>query len=431
MIMKLAETYMISRVSIYEFEVRLSETVLELYTALNNHEIEQQKLKLKKKSKWLKIGLVAGIGAIAGLATPIIAPALAIGFATVGTAFTAIGGSVGAIIGSSLAATGTYLATTTVGMSVLFNTLTIGGASYGGIKMKNRLKDIEDISIKDLSVSHRLNDIICVPGWLDDGFSQDIVWGISEQWKNECKYGDVYLLEWEKDLLKKINSLFFDTTIQTVQKSIMLNLSQQLIFQNALVIALPLQILTPLSVLDNPWSSARNRAQSGGIVLAHIIMENNKCVSLYGYSLGSLMIYSCLLELYKQNKRGIIYDAVLLGLPAQVSEKEWKQIRAVVCNRVINGYTQNDWLLYYFHRIESFQATSCGMQSIPVDGIENYNLSQIVNGHLDYPMKMKEIFEHIGLATRIQISKNQPKCAYSVSKDTVNSQNGVYIPPNN
>lgn len=128
-----------------------------------------------------------------------------------------------------------------------------------------------------------------------------------------------------------------------------------------------------------------------------LIKKNMNCVSLVGYSFGSLVIYECLMELKKREATGIIEDVILLGLPAIVNLDQWKSIRQIVPGRLINGYIQNDSFLNYISSNYLSFNQMCGKMKIELDYIESYDLSSIVMDHRDYPREMKRIFEAINI----------------------------------
>ena len=43
---------------------------------------------------------------------------------------------------------------------------------------------------------------------------------------------------------------------------------------------------------------------------------------------------------------------VLLGCPASTDKELWMSLRQVVSGRLVNGYSKNDGILCYLHRIE-------------------------------------------------------------------------------
>ena len=56
--------------------------------------------------------------------------------------------------------------------------------------------------------------------------------------------------------------------------------------------------------------------------------------------------------------------------------------------RLVNGYCRKDWLLAFVHRTMSAGTSAAGLAAVSdVDGLENVDLSGIVDGHLDYRRK--------------------------------------------
>lgn len=60
-------------------------------------------------------------------------------------------------------------------------------------------------------------------------------------------------------------------------------------------------------------------------------------VTLVGYSLGARMIFYALRELAQKKAYGIVQNVYLMGAPVSAREAEWKQVRATVSGRFVNG----------------------------------------------------------------------------------------------
>ena len=57
------------------------------------------------------------------------------------------------------------------------------------------------------------------------------------------------------------------------------------------------------------------------------------------------LVYHCLLELAAMRARGIVEHSVLLGAPVRSDAlAEWRQARAVVAGRLVNGFSSRDWV---------------------------------------------------------------------------------------
>lgn len=124
----------------------------------------------------------------------------------------------------------------------------------------------------------------------------------------------------------------------------------------------------------------------------------NRPITLLGYSLGARVIFSCLKELADKGAHGLIQNVYLLGSPVVASKDDYLKVRSVVSGRFVNGYSRNDWILGYL-----FRATSGGIMRVsgiaPVEGIpglENFDLTELVNGHMDYRAAMPRILREVG-----------------------------------
>lgn len=165
---------------------------------------------------------------------------------------------------------------------------------------------------------------------------------------------------------------------------------------------LPIWMMKLNYTVDNPWGIGLSKAQKTGLVLADSLISNyqeNRPITLIGYSLGARVIYYCLKELADKNIYGVIEDVYLIGTPVVESSKDWAQCASVVSNRFVNGYITNDWVLGFLYRASSGSIQSiAGLSPIKdVPKIENICLDGIVNGHLDYRRKIPLILKYFGL----------------------------------
>ncbi|ETO12275.1 hypothetical protein RFI_25100 [Reticulomyxa filosa] len=88
---------------------------------------------------------------------------------------------------------------------------------------------------------------------------------------------------------------------------------------------------------------------------------------------------------------GMIENVILIGAPCTADEKKWKWIRShIVADRIINCYSQSDWVLKFVYRTNDMTHKVCGLEPIAnVVGIENVDLSQMISGHAQYFHKPK------------------------------------------
>lgn len=215
----------------------------------------------------------------------------------------------------------------------------------------------------------------------------------------------------------------------------------------------PVALLAVADYIDNPWSVAFAKSKEAGLVLADCLASGNhghRPVTLIGYSLGARVIYYALKELAKRcnngnrkskdnddkeekkenderdnddeptsrfgkfmsknkdkdkdkkdkngNKfdlRGIIENVIILGGPLPCDVDEWTEIRKIVSDRIINGYSVNDWVLKFVYRTATASTSVAGLMPIQCDGIENVNLSNCIDGHSQYYQKTPKIIKYL------------------------------------
>ena len=160
------------------------------------------------------------------------------------------------------------------------------------------------------------------------------------------------------------------------------------------------------------------RANAAGLILADSLIDRNlgvRPITLVGFSLGARVIFACLRELAAKGAYGLVQNVYLFGSPIVNSKEEYLRARSVVAGRFVNGYASNDWilgvsaLLYlrYFSLITSlgylFRATSGGVMRVaglaPVEGVhglENIDVTKLVNGHMAYRAAMPRLLREVG-----------------------------------
>lgn len=153
-------------------------------------------------------------------------------------------------------------------------------------------------------------------------------------------------------------------------------------------------------IIDNPFSVANHRAQKCGEVLADALInkaQGERPVTLIGYSMGAKVVYACLRQLAERKAFGLVENAILIGTPASATSAEWRNLRAVVSGRLVNIYSTNDYVLGYLYRSQSISLGVAGLQAIEhVKGVENFDVSSLVNGHTRYRFLTGPILQQIG-----------------------------------
>ena len=240
----------------------------------------------------------------------------------------------------------------------------------------------------------RLRVTIGVSGWLTS--KEEVV----TPWRVLGTSSEVFALQWELEpLLHLGNSItaMISSTAWGYAKSEMI---RRTIFAELMSAMWPMALLKISRVVDNPFSIARARAEKAGEVLADALInkaQGERPVTLIGYSLGARLIYVCLMSLAKRRAFGLVESVVLIGAPMPSSTSDWRVMRSVVTNRLVNVYSANDYVLGFLYRTSSIQFGVAGLQKIEgLPSVENVDVSETVSGHLRYRYLIGSILQKIG-----------------------------------
>lgn len=348
------------------------------------------------------LGAVAGaaiIGVTGGLAAPFLAAGIGTVFAGVGLGSTAVAASLGALAGSAPL------------IGVLFGAY---GASMTGKVVDQFAKEVQDFKFLptrnhrkgifhqksaatgDDKENRRLRVAIGVSGWLSS--QEDVVkpWHIISMAGTEA-----FALRWELEALMNLGN-----ALTTYMKSAAWSLAKKEIISRTILGALtaglwPLGLAKMSRVIDNPFSVAKARSDKAGVVLADVLInkvQGERPVTLIGYSLGARLIYACLQSLADRHAFGLVENVVLLGAPAPSDSVNWRKVRSVVSGRVVNVYSTKDYLLGFLYRTSSLQYGIAGLQEVVgVIGVENVDVSELVDGHTKYRLLTGAILKQIGV----------------------------------
>lgn len=389
----------------------------------------------KKRWFYATAGVVVGAAACsltAGLAAPIFLPAILSAAGITGAAFLAGSGGVAL-------------------MATLFGIAGAGMASYRVSRRFADLKDFKFIPLKDADRNRNLRICITISGWIKSDKDFTGPW-IESYLRNEAvdsvMQSEVYCLAFEKDIMISLGRAmqdFITSSAVTVAASQFIKYTVTAAASSALLF--PVAVLQAGDLVDNPWTLGLDRARKAGKALAEALRkgaQGRRPVTLVGYSLGALVIFTCLQELarislneeasnlimsasvvsnqssedlstaasdssssteyptsqQKQSVFGIIENVLLMGLPTHLpAPSVWNQLRLLVSGRFIHCYSQTDWVLKFLYRTSSPTALDiAGLGPIEdVPSIENVDLSQLVHGHSDYQSKAAEIISLVNL----------------------------------
>ena len=375
-------------IDICRFEKRVTDAI-EMQEAANKetwdeagHMETRRKQALTKKYAMMGLATVGGslvIGLSAGVLAPLIGAGLAAGFTTIG-----------------VAGTGTFLAGAG-GTALITSGAVLTGGTIGVRASKRRMGAVQTFEYRPLHNNKRVNLIVTVSGWMN-GKIDDVRLPFSTV---NPVMGDMYSVLWEPEMLRSTGDTINILATEALTQSIQQILGSTILVALMASLQLPI-VLTKLSYLiDNPWTVSCQRATSAGLILADSLIDRNlglRPITLVGFSLGARVIFYCLKELANRGAWGLIQNVYLFGSPVVANKDDYLRARMMVSGRFVNGYASNDWILGYL-----FRATSGGIMRVaglaPVEGvagIENINVTDLVNGHMAYRAAMPKLLRKVG-----------------------------------
>ncbi len=365
--------------------------------------------------KW-KVGLasVAGaalIGITGGLAAPLVAAGVGGLMGGLGLGATAAAGYLGALAGSGVL------------VGSLFGAY---GGRMTGKMMDEYAREVEDFAFLPLNdeqhkhahlleqarhklqahqneeetkkeeEKRRLRVTIGISGWLTTESE------VLTPWHVLGDGGEPFAIRWELEALLTLGHAIQGAVQSYAWSYIKMELLKRTVLAGLMAATWPLSFLKFSKVLDNPFSIAKSRADKAGAILADALInkaQGERPVSLVGYSLGARMIYSCLKALAERKAFGLIDSVVLMGAPMPSDVKDWKMIRSVVMGRLVNMYSEKDYILGFLYRTSSIQFGVAGLQAAEgVHGVENVDVSESVTGHLRYRYMVGQLLREVGWA---------------------------------
>lgn len=377
----------VSKLEITKFEEKVTDA-LEIEEASEQTWKEttlmEDRRKKDRRKKYMYVGLatVGGglvLGLSAGLLAPVIGAGLAAGFTTIG-----ITGTSGFLAGAG----GAALVTTT-GAAM--------GVKIGSQGMANRMGHVTTFEFRPLHNHKRVNLVITVSGWLL-GNEDDVRLPFSTV---DPIMGDIYSLLWEPEMLKSMGQTINILATEALTQSIQQILGATILTGLMASLQLPMALSKLSYLLDNPWNVSLDRAWTSGRIMAETLINRNlgvRPVTLVGFSLGARVIYSCLVQLAKKEAFGLVQDVFIFGAPVVAKKDQFALARSVVSGRFVNGYSKKDWVLGYL-----FRATSGGLGRVAglssvdgVQGLENYDNTDLVDGHMGYRKAMPILLSRLG-----------------------------------
>lgn len=242
--------------------------------------------------------------------------------------------------------------------------------------------------------SRRLRVTIGITGWLTT--KEEVV----TPWRVLGTGSEVFALRWELEALMNLGNSITAMVSSAAWGYAKSEMIKRTIFAELMSAMWPVALLQVSRVVDNPFSIARSRAEKAGEVLADALVnkaQGERPVTLIGYSLGARVIYACLMSLAKRRAFGLVESVVLIGAPTPSTTADWRVMRSVVASRLVNVYSENDYVLGFLYRTSSIQYGIAGLQKVEgLPSVENVDVSETVSGHLRYRYLVGSILKKIG-----------------------------------
>ncbi|KAL9184312.1 hypothetical protein ACHAXT_002398 [Thalassiosira profunda] len=261
-------------------------------------------------------------------------------------------------------------------------------------------------------------------------------------WDYHANYGgELYTVQWESELLMELCDSVTDQMIEWGISATKTILHTTIFATLMTAVTIPYSLVLAANAIDSSWTMAMERADRAGVELAKSLIDStagHRPVILAGFSMGARVIYSCLKELarhqeiweaqqqklqlpksgrkHRSSKTGpervasnndlkylrepasIVEDAILMGTPNHVSLKSWEACRRVVAGRLVNCYSRKDLILSLMFQMKRFQGILrpvCGTSPVTTNGVENYDVTDLVAAHTDYTLVTGEILKRI------------------------------------
>ncbi|CAN6541564.1 unnamed protein product [Malus baccata var. baccata] len=390
-----------------------------------------------KWAKWKRGGIIGAAaitgGALLTITGGLAAPAIAAGLGALAPTL----GTIIPVIGASGFAAAATAAGSVAGSVVVAASFGAAGAGLTGSKMARRTGGVDQFEFKaigenhnqgvslailSLSLSHthieiyfsiylsiiasncnfthfmfqRLAVEILVSGFVFD--EEDFM----KPWEGHDDNLERYAVLWESKNLIAVSTAIQDWLTSTLAMGLMKQGAMMTVLGTLVTaFAWPATLLAATAFIDSKWAIAVDRSDKAGKLLAEVLLKGihgNRPVTLVGFSLGARVIFKCLQCLAEtEHHAELVERVVLLGAPISIADEKWEAARKMVAGRFVNAYSTNDWMLGVAFRASLLSRGLAGIQPINVQGIENVDVTDIIDSHSSYLWSTKQILELVEL----------------------------------
>lgn len=352
-------------------------------------------------AKWKRGGIIGAAaltgGTLMAITGGLAAPAIAAGFGALAPTL----GTLVPVIGAGGFAAAASAAGTVAGSVAVAASFGAAGAGLTGTKMARRIGDLEEFEFKAIGENHnqgRLAVEVLVAGVVFE--EEDFV----KPWEGLTSSLERYTLQWESKNLILVSTAIQDWLTSRLAMELMKQGAMHTVLSSLLLaLAWPATILVAADFIDSKWSIAIDRSDKAGKLLAEVLqkgLQGNRPITLVGFSLGARVIFKCLQTLAETEQNAeLVERVVILGAPISINNENWRDVRKMVAGRFINVYATNDWTLGVAFRASLLSQGLAGIQPICIPGLENVDVTDMVEGHSSYLWKTQQILERLEIDT--------------------------------
>ncbi|KAI7788732.1 transmembrane and coiled-coil domain-containing protein 4 [Diaporthe eres] len=240
----------------------------------------------------------------------------------------------------------------------------------------------------------RMRLVLCVNGLLTPNDD------VCSPWKRLGSHNEVYAVRWETETLEKIGSAFETLLKSKAWAECQKDLNRTPILTKMLLYDWPNSLLRSSKVVDNAWIMGMTRSTKLSSCLSDLItghLHGERGLSLIGYGVGARAIYLTLTYLAERKLYGLVDSVILMGAPIPGDTGTWTALKSAVTGRFVNVFANNDYMLAFASRSGPSYFGMAGLGCIEgVGGVENHDVSDILDAHVQYPSLVGDILQRIG-----------------------------------
>ncbi|KAF7323080.1 hypothetical protein HMN09_00088100 [Mycena chlorophos] len=362
---------------------------------------ETQKLAKAATQKQAKEGQVLRM---AGVGLAAVAGGVLVGV-TGGLAAPLVGAGVGTVLGilgvggTTLGLLTTALASSSIITGALFGAYGSHSAGSSILRHTREVKDFDIVPVHSKDNEHEgLGVRLCVSGWLTSRDDVVAPWTVFED-----DGDDILALQWEVEQLEALSDALMKLVKTNAMRYVRVEVLKRTVFAALMASLAPMALLKMKEIVDNDWMNSKALAIKAGAVLGSLLEQRafgHRPITLTGYSLGALVILEALKHLASLPPSETLHsvqDVYLYGTPAPSDDMElWTSIRRVVAGRLVNGYSEDDYVLGVLCRLSSATWAVAGLQPVKALGIENVLCA--VEGHTRWRAEIGHSLELSGVS---------------------------------